>query len=128
MNELGTDNDSADTASDNNDWGTIPPRREESKPTTPTYLPPKQQVTSKAIRVEKSPLAASLLSLLVVGLGQMYLGQVAKGILMLIIALILGALTSGISFFIVGPISMVDAYCIGKKIKKHIPVRKLEFF
>ena len=98
MNELGTDNDSADTASDNNDWGTIPPRREESKPTTPTYLPPKQQVTSKAIRVEKSPLAASLLSLLVVGLGQMYLGQVAKGILMLIIALILGALTSGISF------------------------------
>lgn len=58
----------------------------------------------------------------------MYLGQVAKGIFLLVFAYVLGAITYGASFFIMVPIAMVDAYCIGKKMKKNIPVRKWDFF
>lgn len=127
MDSYGTEKDNNDVATECNDWGTIPPKREDPEPSSPD-LSTQNTVKSKNYRVNKSPFMACLLSFLLVGLGQMYLGQVAKGIVMLIIAFILGALTSGGSFFIMVPIAMVDAYCIGKKMNKDIPVRKWDFF
>jgi TM2 domain-containing membrane protein YozV len=66
----------------------------------------------------RNPLIAAVLSLIVAGLGQIYNGQVTKGVIFIIVQLINGALTVVlIGWFLlplVGLWSMIDAYLVAK--------------
>jgi TM2 domain-containing membrane protein YozV len=74
------------------------------------------------------PALAALLSFLLVGLGQMVLGQTIKGVVMLIVALVLGALTGCVACLVTFPVSAIDAYLIAKKLKEGKSVGEWEFF
>ena len=69
-------------------------------------------------RAMRSPLLAAALSLLVAGLGQIYNGQVLKGVIFIIIQLINGALTTVLIGWLLLPLvglwSMIDAYLTAK--------------
>ncbi|MGO8748919.1 MAG: hypothetical protein ACLQNE_23385 [Thermoguttaceae bacterium] len=71
---------------------------------------------------------ACLLSLVIVGLGQMLLGQTIKGVVMLIAAMVLGVLTVGLAIVVVWPVSAIDAYMIAKKLREGKSVGEWEFF
>ena len=58
----------------------------------------------------KSPIGACLLNLLLLGAGYFYLNQVGKGLVVLLIGLVLGAITSGILALAVLVYAMVDCY------------------
>lgn len=66
--------------------------------------------------------------LLLVGLPHIILGQTAKGVLFLVVALILGAFTAGLSAFVLVPLNIVDAYKAGKVLASGRPVGKWDFF
>ena len=58
----------------------------------------------------KNPVVALILSALIVGVGQFYNGDTKKGIVMLLGAIILGALTFGLGWLGILIWSAVDAY------------------
>ena len=74
------------------------------------------------------PTLAAVLSVLLVGLGQILLGQTIKGVVMLIVALVLGALTGCLACLITFPVSAIDAYLIAKKMQQGKSVGEWEFF
>ncbi len=83
----------------------------------------------------KDPVMMCVLSVLLVGLGQILLGQTAKGITLLVSVIfggcIIGVLTLGFGLILVPVIwlvSGIDAYKIASKLKEGTPVRKWEFF
>ena len=75
----------------------------------------------------KSPGLATFLSCLVTGLGQMYNGQVAKGIVMLLAAICVGAATAGVGATVIWIVAMVDAHKIAGKINSGRAVGAWEF-
>jgi TM2 domain-containing membrane protein YozV len=74
------------------------------------------------------PVLAGLLSFLLCGLGQMILGQVLKGVVMLVVAMMLGAVTGCIACLVTWPVSAIDAYLIAQKLKQGKSVGEWEFF
>jgi TM2 domain-containing membrane protein YozV len=66
----------------------------------------------------RSPVLAAILSLIVAGLGQIYNGQVAKGVVFIIVQLVNGALTAVFIGWLLLPLvgiwAMVDAYMTAK--------------
>ncbi len=76
----------------------------------------------------KSASTAMILSCLIVGLGQMYLGQVIKGVAMLLGAMVIGAITAGVAAIPIWIIAMVDANKIGKKLEAGQSVGEWEWF
>jgi TM2 domain-containing membrane protein YozV len=74
------------------------------------------------------PWGAALCSLIIAGLGQMLLGQVAKGVVILLIGIVVGALTAGVGAIIIWIVTAVDAYQIAKKLNSGVLVRKWEWF
>ena len=98
-------------------------------PATPdAQQPPYQQQPGQISGNGKSASTATLLSCLITGLGQMYLGQVGKGVVMLIGSVILSVCTGGFSGLVTWIIGMVDANKIGKKIEAGHSVGPWEFF
>lgn len=76
-----------------------------------------------------SPFVMALLSGFVfTGLGQMIMGQVKKGSLLLIGSILLALMTGGISLFITWPLTVVDAYLIARKLREGQAVGYWEFF
>lgn len=75
-----------------------------------------------------NPAIMGLLSFLITGLGQMVMGQVAKGIVMLIGSIILAFFTLGLSSIITIAISIIDAVLIAKKKQQGRQVGEWEFF
>ena len=77
----------------------------------------------------KSPVLAALLSFLMVGMGQIYIGQVEKGltmigvVLLLIVTVVLGPLGLMILLF-----NVVDAFVLARIVNKGKPIRKWQFF
>jgi len=67
----------------------------------------------------RNPILAAILSLIVAGLGQIYNGQVGKGVIFMIIQLINGALTvvliGWILLPIVGLLAVIDAYMTAER-------------
>jgi TM2 domain-containing membrane protein YozV len=67
----------------------------------------------------RNPILAAILSLIVAGLGQIYNGQIGKGVIFILVQLINGALTAIlIGWFllpIVGLWAMIDAYMTAKR-------------
>lgn len=66
----------------------------------------------------RSPLLAAILSLIVAGLGQIYNGQVVKGIVFIVLQLINTALTAVLIGWLFMPIvglwAMIDAYLVAR--------------
>ena len=77
---------------------------------------------------QKSASTAVLLTCLIVGLGQIYLGQVLKGVAILVAAFIIAILTAGLGAIVIWIIAMFDAYKIGKKVEAGQSVGEWEFF
>lgn len=77
----------------------------------------------------KSPFVAGLLSFLMVGMGQIYIGQLEKGltmiaiVLLLIVTVVLGPLGLLILIF-----NVVDAFMLARKLNQGMTVRKWQFF
>jgi len=71
---------------------------------------------------EKNPVLAAVLSLLVVGLGQVYNGEVGKGILFFVLAIIIGLTLFIFIGFILVPLfwlfAAYDAYTTAEKINR----------
>ena len=67
----------------------------------------------------RNPILAAILSLIVAGLGQIYNGQIGKGVFFIVIQLINGALTTILIGWILLPIvglwAMIDAYMTAKR-------------
>ena len=76
----------------------------------------------------KSPTTATILSCLIVGVGQMYLGQSLKGVVMLAAAIVLGFFTFGLLSLPIWIAGMIDANKIGKKLQAGRSVGEWEFF
>jgi len=64
----------------------------------------------------KNPWIALILSLLIVGLGQIYNGEVKKGLEMLVAAILSGLLSLGTFWFVVAIYSAIDAWISANKI------------
>ena len=74
------------------------------------------------------PAIPAALSFFLTGLGQIVNGQVAKGIVCLIGAMVMGFITLGVSAIVTTPLVIVDAYLIAKKRKEGKQVGEWEFF
>jgi TM2 domain-containing membrane protein YozV len=86
-------------------------------------------VSSTPAAPPKSPVLAALLSFLLVGMGQIYLGQVEKGLCMLAVVLLL------VMTVVLGPIgivilliNVVDAFVIGMRMRDGKQIGKWQFF
>ena len=81
-----------------------------------------------------SPFLAAFLSWLLMGLGQIYIGQTTKGIVLLVLGLlfyVIDIVTCGIFLFVHGPIAIVfiiDAAMVAGKVKSGQPVSQWRFF
>jgi len=58
----------------------------------------------------------------------MLLGQVAKGVVILLVGIVVGVLTGGAGAISIWIVAAVDAYQIAKKINSGVLVRKWEWF
>lgn len=76
----------------------------------------------------KSASTAVLLTCLITGLGQMYLGQVLKGVVILLAAIVIGVATAGVGGLVIWIVAMADASKIGKKLEAGQSVGEWEFF
>lgn len=66
----------------------------------------------------RSPILAAILSLILSGLGQIYNGQITKGVIFIVLQLINAALTAVLIGWVLMPIvglwAMIDAYLVAK--------------
>jgi TM2 domain-containing membrane protein YozV len=77
----------------------------------------------------KDPIIAGVLSLLLLGgVGQLYLGQQKKGIILIVISLVAWCLSVGTLGWIVQILGAYDAYVIANKLKTGKSVGDMEFF
>ncbi len=77
----------------------------------------------------KSPVIAALLSgCCITGVGQIYLGQTSKGLVMLVIALVAATFTAGLGYTLFLILAPIDAFLIGQKLASGRRVRDWEFF
>ncbi len=83
-----------------------------SPPTLPAHLG--QRSPAKVFAQGKSPGLALVMSLIIVGLGQFYNGDVKKGLLMLVGAIIGGVISVSLLWWIMALWSAVDAYRVAK--------------
>jgi TM2 domain-containing membrane protein YozV len=77
----------------------------------------------------KDPIIAAVLSLILLGgVGQLYLGQQKKGIILIVVSLVAWCISVGTLGWIVQILGAYDAYVIGTKLKSGKPVGDMEFF
>ena len=85
-----------------------------------------ENVPARVIR-NKSPFLAAVLSFFIIGLGQVYLGLVKKGIMLFILAIIAGILTTviigWILWFVIWIYAVYDAITSANKINDGIEVK-----
>ena len=72
---------------------------------------------------DKNTGLATLLSCVLPGVGQIYLGQTHKGL-----AILLGSLALCCLGGVLGPLMAVDAFRLGEKLEDGNPIGKWEFF
>lgn len=79
--------------------------------------------------VPKDPLLAAFLSgCCIAGIGQIYLGQIGKGLVIMLVQVVLSVITGGAAAPFCWVVGGVDAYQVGKKLKNGYSVRKWEWF
>lgn len=94
--------------------------------TTAERVPPVMNTTNIVVPSNKSSGLAALLSFLIIGLGQVYLGLTKKGIILFLLAIISGVLMmvliGWITWLLVWGYAIYDAYNSCEKMKKGIEV------
>lgn len=65
---------------------------------------------------------------LIAGLGQLLIGQAAKGFVILVLSMIVGFLTGGMSALFIMPLAALDAYLLADKLRNGKTVGQWEFF
>ena len=74
----------------------------------------------------KDPIIAAVLSLILFGgVGQLYIGQQKKGIIIIVASILTACIGIGFILWILGAI---DAYVIADRLKQGKPVGDMEFF
>jgi len=74
----------------------------------------------------KNPIVAAILSLLLLGgVGQLYLGQTKKGVIIIVASLLLACVGIGLIIPIVGAI---DAYMLAEKLQKGESIGDMQWF
>lgn len=77
----------------------------------------------------KDPVLMAMLSgCCFAGLGQIVLGQVTKGVAIIVGSLIIGVATHGLGVLVTAPLGGIDAYLTAKKLKAGKSVGQWEFF
>ena len=77
----------------------------------------------------KDPIIAAVLSALILGgVGQLYLGQQKKGIILIVVCMVAWCLSVGTLGWIIQLVGAYDAYVIGNKLKGGQAVGDMEFF
>jgi TM2 domain-containing membrane protein YozV len=93
---------------------------------TAERVPPVMNTTTIVVPSNKSSGLAALLSFLIIGLGQVYLGLTKKGIILFLLAIISGVLMmvliGWITWLLVWGYAIYDAYNSCEKMKKGIEV------
>ena len=94
--------------------------------TTAERVPPVMNTTTIVVPSNKSSGLAALVSFLIIGLGQVYLGLTKKGIILFLLAIISGVLMmvliGWITWLLVWGYAIYDAYNSCEKMKKGIEV------
>ena len=94
--------------------------------TTAERVPPVMNTTTIVVPSNKSSGLAAVLSFLIIGLGQVYLGLTKKGIILFLLAIISGVLMmvliGWITWLLVWGYAIYDAYNSCEKMKKGIEV------
>ena len=94
--------------------------------TTAERVPPVMNTTTIVVPSNKSSGLAALLSFLIIGLGQVYLGLTKKGIILFVLAIISGilifVLIGWILWVLVWVYAIYDAYNSGEKMRNGIEV------
>ena len=75
----------------------------------------------------KNAILALILSLLFGGVGQLYLGQTTKGIILTVVWF-LGWCTFGVVSFVASIVGAIDAYMIADKLQKGEAVGQMQWF
>ena len=75
----------------------------------------------------KNAIIALILSLLFGGVGQLYLGQQKKGIILTVVW-VLGWCTFGTVSFIAAIVGAIDAYMMGDKLQKGEAIGEMQWF
>jgi TM2 domain-containing membrane protein YozV len=84
---------------------------------------------SLPIDQRKSPGLAALLSFLLVGMGQIYLGQVEKGLCMLgVVLLLIMSPALGSLGLVILFLNVLDAFLLGRRVKAGHQVTRWQFF
>jgi TM2 domain-containing membrane protein YozV len=74
----------------------------------------------------KNPIIAAILSLLLLGgVGQMYLGQTKKGVIIIVASIVLSCVGIGLIIPVVGA---VDAYMLADKLQKGQAIGDMQWF
>ncbi len=77
----------------------------------------------------KNPILAAVLSFLLLGgVGQIYLGQQKKGIILIVVSLLAWCISVGTLGWIIQIVGAYDAYVIANKLQSGKPVGDMEFF
>lgn len=72
--------------------------------------------------------AAVILALLFNGAGQMINRQVAKGVVLLLSAIVLGVVTLGVAWLVITVLALVDAVCVANRLNRGEPVGPWQWF
>lgn len=75
----------------------------------------------------RSQFLAVLLSLLVIGIGQVYAGQISKGFALFIVALIVSVLIIPYAYVAIWSFGIIDTFLITRKLTRGYPVRQWEW-
>lgn len=82
-----------------------------------------------AASVPRDPLLMSIFSgLCMPGLGQIFIGQLAKGICLALIFLLTAFVTGGVSSLVLLPVAAFDAYLLADKLRRGKSIGPWEFF
>ena len=81
-----------------------------------------QQPSQGTKQDKKNPILALILSLIICGVGQMYNGQLLKGVIMLVVTIIMAIATLWPISLIIVIYSMYDAYTTAQKINNGVVV------
>jgi TM2 domain-containing membrane protein YozV len=74
----------------------------------------------------KNPIIAAILSLLLFGgVGQMYLGQMKKGIILIVATIVLACVGIG---FLIPILGAIDAYMMADKLQKGTSIGDMQWF
>lgn len=91
------------------------------------YLLPESQ--AYWVPQSKSPVLAALLSFLLVGMGQIYIGQIEKGVTMIVIVLsLMIAVAPGPWGSVIVAFNVLDAFLLARRVNKGQEPRAWQFF